>query len=187
MPAAIHFTAFGIPRTRGSTKAFCPNARRKASPRWPCHPIVRDDAPGSLGQWMAAIVEAAEPVTPDRPLVGAIAVDMVFHVPVPATREKDSWPERSGGDLDKLARAVLDALHAPKWGGRMFYNDSQVVGMGRLDKVWARTTQPCVEVVVTPLEPQPLELEDYRKRAKIYTRACKPAPPLDGAETEFIF
>lgn len=158
-------------------KAFCPNARRQHCPRFPCNPIVTDDSRGALRQWCAEV--AARQPDVDRAFVGAVELDLVFHLKRPASRTKEPFPlGRNRGDFDKLARAVADAIQRnASYHGRLIWDDEQIVTAGIRLRYAHQVVGgdgyregPGVLVSVTALEPQPLDLEDYRARAAQHRR-----------------
>ena len=79
----------------------------------------------ALEDWRRAIRTAASAqVGPEYPLVGPIAFSATFGLAKPAykPKRKRSWPiSARSGDVDKLLRAVLDALTGVVW-----LDDSQV-------------------------------------------------------------
>lgn len=90
------------------------------------------DATKGLTPWMASLSEAArEAWSHGEPFGGAVRVDVHLAIPARASdvlrgglREGVEPVTRSAGDLDKLARAVLDALT-----GICYVDDSQVVDL----------------------------------------------------------
>ena len=94
----------------------------------------------SLAEWKAAIKREAAEATHGSPYTGAVALDARFYVQRPAGHygkrglrpSAPAYPiKRSVGDIDKLARALLDALT-----GVSFLDDSQVVDL-KLSKRYA--------------------------------------------------
>lgn len=76
---------------------------------------------------------AATQMAGNAPIDGPATVRVTFVLPRPKSEPKSTRPHTRRPDLDKLARAVLDALTGPA-----ILDDSQVV---RLD-VHKRTAQP---------------------------------------------
>lgn len=106
-------TVFGKPVTQGS----------KVRTRW----SVRDDNAERLRPWREAVKQAALGALAgaDR-LEGPVSVAVVFTFdrPKSAPKSRPCWPvTRSSGDVDKLQRAIFDALtDAGVW-----RDDSQVI------------------------------------------------------------
>lgn len=122
----------GEPIPQGSMRAFVVKGGR---------PIVTADN-ARTRPWKASVADAAATAVERRgmaPLAGPVDVDVVFRMPRPKGHFNrhgallPSSPSTPAGrpDIDKLARAVLDALT-----GIVFRDDSQVVRLG-LAKVYA--------------------------------------------------
>ncbi|MCW2897777.1 MAG: putative Holliday junction resolvase [Streptosporangiaceae bacterium] len=110
---ALVVIVYGKPVTQGS----------KTRTKWG----IRDDNADRLRPWREAVKTAALDVLCGRErLEGPVSVDVVFTFDRPrsAPKSRPCWPiTRSSGDLDKLERAVFDALtDAGVW-----RDDSQVV------------------------------------------------------------
>ena len=99
----LQFRVAGIPVPQGSMSAFVRGSRA----------IVTDQKGSKLKPWREAIrstaVDSAGPNW--APLDCPVRVDLWFAMPKPASTPKTrrTWPMRQP-DLDKLARACLDAL-----------------------------------------------------------------------------
>lgn len=110
----MNFTAYGLPQSQGSTRAFVVNGR-----------AVTTSANKSLRPWrdtMAAAARAAMAVDGVPLFTGPVAVTAVFTLPRPKSRpRRDRYPDRRP-DLDKTLRGLLDALTGP-----VFTDDAQVV------------------------------------------------------------
>ena len=103
------FTVRGEPKPKGSLRAFVVKGRAvMASER-------------SSKDWQALVAFQAQQF--DRaPFEGPVEVLLAFHMPRPASASKRiQWPAKKP-DIDKLARAALDALT-----GIVFRDDAQVV------------------------------------------------------------
>lgn len=77
--------------------------------------------------WRAAVAAAARDVAPDVPLDGPLTLDVEFRFPMPksrARRLRDAGraPKTTAPDLDKLVRAVGDALTA----GGLITDDARI-------------------------------------------------------------
>jgi crossover junction endodeoxyribonuclease RusA len=94
---------YGVPATQGSTRAFVVKGR-----------AVTTSANTRLKPWREAVrstlVEAAGEAW--EPFTGPVCVTVTFKMPKPvsAPKRRRTWPIGArSGDLDKLARAILDA------------------------------------------------------------------------------
>lgn len=128
--AVLTFRVAGVPMPQGSMSAFIRGGRA----------IVTDQKGPKLKPWREAVRSTAVERMGDewRPLLGPVRIDLWFAVPKPAAEPKRrrTWPIRRSKDLDKLTRAVLDALtDAGLWG-----DDAQVVEL-RAVKDWPEHVQ----------------------------------------------
>jgi Holliday junction resolvase RusA-like endonuclease len=142
----ITFTVRGLPAPQGSKRAF----RNKYTGR-----IQQVESSKRVRPWRSDVRDAAEKAC-QEPLAGPVAVELAFRWPRPkghfgsgrnAAQLKASapvWPAQLP-DLDKLARAVMDALT-----GLAFDDDAQVVDLG-LRKRYADGEGPGVTVTVRSL------------------------------------
>ena len=124
MSYCVCFFAPGIPAPAGSKRAFyIPKLNRS----------VITDACKRTKPWQSVVSACAREVYQGDPLTGAISLVVVFTMPRPkghygtgknASRLKDSAPAfvTVKPDIDKLSRAVLDALTGICW-----RDDAQVV------------------------------------------------------------
>jgi Holliday junction resolvase RusA-like endonuclease len=127
----VRFEVHGLPQTKGSTRAF---ARGSGAPV-----VVSDNA--RLKQWEQAVGWSARAAGASMN-EGAVAVDVIFYLPrAKHTKEADALPT-TRPDLDKLVRAVLDALT-----GICYADDGQVVHL-TARKCYALDT-PCALITVT--------------------------------------
>lgn len=97
----VEFEVVGTPAAQGS-KRHVGNGRMVET--------ARGHAP-----WRAAVAAAARDVAPDQPLDGPLHLRVEFRFPMPksrpaATKAAGIAPKTSAPDLDKLVRAVGDAL-----------------------------------------------------------------------------
>lgn len=146
----IQFSVWGIPVTQGSARAI--NAKHSG------RAILIPDHRVELRSWREAIASAAAQAT-EEPLRGAVSLGLLFALPAPKSRPEElrtprqvaewAYPWRRP-DLDKLARAVLDALT-----GVLFLDDAQVVEL-RLLKVYGNRAG--LTVTATMIAPGPAGL-----------------------------
>jgi crossover junction endodeoxyribonuclease RusA len=141
----ITFSVVGHAQPQGSTKAFMPKGAR--------YPVVTSDNP-NLGQWRQLVAHAAQPYAAGGPLRGGVVVLLTFSLQRPKSLPKRVREHLKKPDIDKLARAVLDALT-----GILFVDDSEVVRL-TATKQYAAPHQPpgvlisiapCAEPASTPL------------------------------------
>lgn len=134
MSHLIEFHAYGIPQPKGSTRAFMPKGAR--------FPVVTSDNP-KLKDWQHAIAQAASLKTRGFQFTGPVAVTADFYLPHPKTGKRRQ-AHTTKPDLDKLSRALCDALTGVVWG-----DDSQVTAL-QVSKFYAAPeTAPRVIVVVS--------------------------------------
>ncbi|MBF6555520.1 MAG: RusA family crossover junction endodeoxyribonuclease [Acidimicrobiales bacterium] len=119
---AIRFEVRGFPAPQGALKVGMAGGR--------AHLFNRSSGP--LRDWRGAVASAAQPHAPTPVWDGPVSVALAFRLPQPRSRPTTVgrgkkkravriWPDRKP-DVDKLVRAVLDALS-----GVVFMDDSQVV------------------------------------------------------------
>lgn len=117
-PAAIHtdtrisFQVHGLPVPQGSTRAWVLHGK----------PVITSSAKG-LGTWRRLVADVAQNYAPAEPWEGPVGIELHFGLPKPksAPKRRRVWPDKRP-DLDKLTRAVLDALTYV-----VFADDSQVI------------------------------------------------------------
>lgn len=106
----FRFLVLGVPRPQGSKRLL----RHKATGK-----LLLIESSNKLHAWRKSITLAAKACN-GAPLVGPVGMEMVFSLPTPRRRKQPLPTTRP--DLDKLDRAVLDALT-----GVCYEDDSQVV------------------------------------------------------------
>ena len=105
MTGWLEFDVYGLPAPQGSKRAFVRNGRAN----------LVEVAGESLTIWRHSVTAAARKVIeveawePIRE--GPIEVHVLFWLPRPKSRQVDVW-HATRPDIDKLARATLDALTA---------------------------------------------------------------------------
>lgn len=110
--STIAFEVRGLPIPQGSTRAWVVNGK----------PIITSTAKG-LGSWRRLVADVAQQFAPPDLWNGPIRLELTFGLPKPksAPKTRRVWPDKRP-DLDKLVRAVLDALtHI------VFSDDAQIV------------------------------------------------------------
>jgi len=123
------FDVRGIPIPQGSLKAFIIKGK----------PIITASNKG-LDMWRRLIADVAQNYAPTPILKGPIAIQLDFRLPKPKhePKTKRTYPSRRP-DIDKLARACLDALT-----GIIFIDDAQVIKLN-VSKDWG---DPGVHIIV---------------------------------------
>jgi Holliday junction resolvase RusA-like endonuclease len=109
----VTFRVIGKAEPKGSTKAF-------VGPRYRV-PIVTSDNPRLRG-WEQLVREQAQAVAREGLFLGPVLIALVFHLPRPQSLPKLARHHRTRPDLDKLVRAVVDALI-----GLLYPDDAAVV------------------------------------------------------------
>lgn len=134
----ISFTAYGIPAPKGSTKAFFRPGMR--------FPVVTED--NEYTRPWAAIVKDAALQAAGGPGSAInfqsgfpVLLTVTFHMPRPKSLPKKILFHTKKPDLDKLTRAIKDALTGIVW-----VDDSQVVIL-KAEKHYT-LGRPCAEIVV---------------------------------------
>ncbi len=149
------FTVVGTPVPQGSARAFA--GKGKAAGR----AFLTNDPTGSISKWRGDIKGAFERGLPEpddfEPVDHAVSMRLAFRIArqkshfLPITRSRLAPELRldapewvvGGADLDKLVRAVLDALT-----GVVYVDDCQVVVIGATKQFGDR---PGVDVRVSAL------------------------------------
>jgi Holliday junction resolvase RusA-like endonuclease len=146
------FTASGIPRPKGNLVGIRAGNR--------C--LVTEAAKHSklLKPWMAELRRAALPHLRGEPLTGPLEVEVEFRFPRPANPICAGYPLGTEADVDKLQRAVGDALQHTVRKGRLVFP-----GLWRDDKTIVRWVaskvfgEPGAQITVRALEPEPEQLQ----------------------------
>jgi Holliday junction resolvase RusA-like endonuclease len=108
----IEFTVFGHPEPQGSTRAFIPKGWKR--------PIITTANP-KMKPWRQQISGAAFDLVGDV-LEGPVSLTLQFFLAKPPSAPKKRWAPEVKPDLDKLVRAVEDALT-----GILYKDDAQIV------------------------------------------------------------
>jgi len=124
-PRRVAFVVNGTAQPKGSARAFVPLAWARAAVRQGRAPraVVTTDNPRSK-DWEARVARRAQAVVAagGGAFVGPVALAITFALPRPASVRRRAPTTRP--DVDKLARAVLDALT-----GVLYADDAQVVDL----------------------------------------------------------
>lgn len=142
MTDAIRLTVFGAAQPQGNKTGFARAGK-----------VVmvegrRPEAREAFKDWRSAVAAAGREWQADH---GAVLLDepltltAVFHLPKPSSAPKWKLWARGRPDVDKLARAVLDALTGVLW-----VDDSRVVSL-HVQKPYAIDGPPRAEIVVERL------------------------------------
>jgi Holliday junction resolvase RusA-like endonuclease len=139
--ARIVFTVVGNAEPQGSTKAFMRKSMK--------FPVVVSDNPNLKG-WRAQVAYAAGRQARVHGLIESAPVRVLasFYLARPKSlRKKSTPPHLTKPDLDKLMRAIGDAMT-----GVLYRDDSQVTGL-QVTKAYAAVGEaPRVVIVVEPLQ-----------------------------------
>jgi crossover junction endodeoxyribonuclease RusA len=142
----LEFTVYGKPQPQGSTKAYMPKGAR--------FPVVTSDNE-KLKPWRQQISGTAESIIRSVPgasvpmLHEAVEVRLQFYFDKPKSTKKSVIHKITKPDIDKLERAVFDALT-----GIAFKDDAQVVKVSK-DKLFGLPER--VEIGVYPLGESPTQ------------------------------
>jgi Holliday junction resolvase RusA-like endonuclease len=111
----IGFRVVGAPVTQGSKVAHSRNG----------HVWMTEAGGKRHADWRSAVADAARRANPGELWTGPVFVHLIFSLPKPASapKKRRTWPIGArSGDVDKLARCVLDALTST-----VLRDDAQVV------------------------------------------------------------
>lgn len=137
----IRFTVYGKPQPQGSTRAFIPKGWKR--------PIITTSNP-KMKPWRQQVTGAALEAAKGEIIPRGIPVSiwLMFYFDPPASLpKKASRLKTTKPDIDKLERAVLDALT-----GTIFEDDAQVA-IVRKQKCYAQPER--IEVYVSAIYDQP--------------------------------
>jgi crossover junction endodeoxyribonuclease RusA len=115
---SLSFFVAGSPITQGSKVGFMGKAGKV---------VMRESGRGHLDAWRNAVGAEARGVAPDELWMVPVLLTLEFRLQIPssAPKRRRVWPiGKKSGDVDKLARACMDALT-----GVIFVDDAQVIGL----------------------------------------------------------
>lgn len=152
----LAFTVFGVALPKGNLRAFHGRGMK--------FPIVTETN-RSVKSWQQLIAAAAttalEALPPDerRLVTGGVRCAVTFYLPRPKALSRPIHRSRvvahtTAPDIDKLARAVLDALTAVVW-----HDDAQVVDLVAA-KRYAGLEEPARAEITVTAAPQPAPRRD---------------------------
>lgn len=139
----IAFNIIGNPVTQGSKSAFMAGGRA----------YLREAGGAKHKDWRYAVADEARrwmEQSGDGLFIGPVIVRLRFTMIRPASHPKKrrTWPIGArSGDVDKLARSVLDSLT-----GTLIVDDAQVVGLS-VTKDYGDPPGVHVQVLASPLAP----------------------------------
>lgn len=128
----VEFVVYGVAQPKGSMRAFQPKGLARP---------VLTSSNRNLGQWAALVRHEAQKFAAGVFFQGAVRVQLDFLLPRPPSLPKKVTDHLKKPDLDKLTRAILDALKGP-----VYRDDSQVVAMVVSKRYQAADAAPCVLV-----------------------------------------
>jgi len=151
---ALRFQVYGVAVPKGSARAFVPKGWSRA---------IVTSANTKTKPWQALVAEGASRALADaggEQLSGAIGLEVTFTLPRPASLPKRVVDHLKKPDLDKLLRAVKDALTKVVW-----HDDSQVVEVIARKRYTQPGEAPSAAIVVTPLATAPALINLGTKRS----------------------
>lgn len=119
----MRLLVYGTPIPQGSMKAFTPKGWKR--------PILTSDN-AKTKPWRQAIVDAAVVMRGGRSFEAPVHLSVIFYLPRPKSAPKNIHRPAKKPDLDKLVRAVCDALTS----AGVWRDDCQVVRV-TAEKVFA--------------------------------------------------
>lgn len=165
-PRSVTFDIYGIPKPKGSARAFVAMKAGK-KPR----AIVTTDNK-SLKSWEAAVRDAARDVVGQAYFTEAVSLEIDFWFPRPKSVSAAKRPHMTTKpDLSKLLRGAEDALN-----GVIFKDDAQVV---RAITAKRYVDGPAgARITVTEMFPKPTAAAP---RASKKTKATPTTPPANAS------
>lgn len=152
MRECVTFFVPGVPVSQGSMTSFVVGRRQADGSVLNARAVTTAANKGRLNEWRRTVQDAAAVVFTATPSEEPAAVGLCFVMPRPRTVSR-AWPGVRP-DIDKLARAVLDALTG------VAYRDDACVVMLMASKVYGDGDACGVTVVVA--DPTDASMEGLR-------------------------
>jgi crossover junction endodeoxyribonuclease RusA len=149
----IRFTVYGVAQPQGNKSGFVNKKTGGVVMREGSSGKARD----TFKDWRGAVADAARAWQADHEsalLDEPVRLEAEFYLPRPAANPWRLW-QRGRPDVDKLARAILDALT-----GIVFVDDGRVVEL-YVSKPFAGASPPRAVITVQPLG----HLEEQRRES----------------------
>lgn len=150
----ITFTVTGQPEPQGSTKGFIVRNKNAFPPPTPeetkrvrarFRVAITSDNP-SLVQWRQLVALTAQPHVTEV-IAGGVHVGLDFFLPKPKSAPRRLRRHLTKPDLDKLERAILDALT-----GVFYRDDSEVVHVEKWKRYAEDGAPPSVVITILPID-----------------------------------
>lgn len=142
MPSAlIEFSVDGLPAPKGSTRSF---PRKLKTGRMIIQTVADND--GRLAKWQRAIARVASAKAQAFRFTGPVAITLGFYLPHPVSGKR-RLAHVTRPDVDKLQRAVLDALTGVLWA-----DDSQVTDVQAFKRYAEVGSGPRLMVIASDAE-----------------------------------
>ena len=138
----MKITVHGRPQQQGSSKAFVVRDRRTGKPR----AIVTSDNRTELQAWREAVRTESQTAAIDEGGyrdTGPVGLRITWRLPRPKRARAGELPA-TRPDIDKLERAILDALT-----GTWYRDDGQVTDVEKRKRYAAAGDPPSVEIEMT--------------------------------------
>jgi Holliday junction resolvase RusA-like endonuclease len=123
----VTFEVFGVPQTKGSTRAFIPKG-------W-TRPVITNTNPKARG-WEQLVAAQAQTVVGDGLFLGPVVLGIRFYFPRPQAIGTKLAHHIKRPDIDKAIRVIADSLT-----GVLYRDDSQVVRL-IAEKHYAEPAKP---------------------------------------------
>ena len=129
----LQFRVEGIPVPQGSFRHVGNGRIIAANPK--------------LNTWRQSVADQVAQISPVRLIDAPTRVDLIFTLPKPKSVTKRLQPTVKP-DIDKLARAVLDAISLPKF-TQLLKDDSIVVDLHVFKRYESQHVQAGVRIMIT--------------------------------------